>query len=448
MERTAMETLYQWIEWLSTFTEGLTALLVAVFITQTNNKQKRLFLGVTSLAIIYTVLVGILNAWQTFSYLTITVAGLYILICVIILSREKILLCLITTVLTLFFINTIDALVLYAVLMITGKSIDISKGFIYLTGPTTQRMIFLVIDKLVQLTAFLIFGKFFARLKLLKNREQYLILGLSFSAFIVMLSINSLIVTDELLKIQVAAIFSLLFILLSLFVTIAVISFNARLQKEQQERVLLDVANRYMEKNYKELQTSQSIIQRQVHDFKNHLRTLRGMLKSDFPAIEYVEELLSESYELSKQCHSGNDIIDSIINTKAIEAAEKSIRFEFAIHLSEPITLSSTDICAILANQIDNAIEACEKTISNSDRFVKIDIYQKETFLFFKVVNTAGKDPFNANHELISSKSTAEGAHGFGIKSIRETAGRYNGLLEIEYKDGVFYSTVMVSNKH
>ena len=442
-----MESLYQWIEWLATFTEGLTALLVAVFIKRKDKDTKVMLLWTAALAVVYTVFVGLLNAWQTFSYLTIALAGLYIFICVKFLSGEKILTCLNTTVITLFFINTADALILYAVLMITGHSIDISKGVIFLTGPTPQRMLFLVVDKAVQLVAFLVFGKYFKRLKLLKNKEQYLILGLSFSALLVMLAINSLILTDVLSRIQIAAIFSLLFILLSLIVTIAVISINARLQREQQERSLMEVANRYMEKNYQELRTSQTIIRRQVHDFKNHIRTLRGLLNEDTSAVEYAEALLAESYALSNQCSSGNEIIDSIINTKAIEAQEKAIRFEFFVHLEETINLSSTDICAILANQIDNALEACAKIDAAAERFVKVEIFQKETFLFFKVTNSAKNDPFDIRHELVSSKPDSAGLHGFGIKIIKEIAARYNGLLKMEYKDGVFYSTVMITNR-
>ena len=443
-----MEKLYPFIEILCTFIEGLIAMSVAVFIKKDSKKTKNVILGSVGFTALYTLLISLLNAWQSFSFLTIAVAGVFIFFVVKLLSGERILLCLNTTMLTLFFINVLDSLILYAVLMIAGRSVDISKGFIYLTGPTPTRVVFLLVDKVVQIFVFFGFGRLFAKLKLLGKRDHILTFCLSSAAFIVVMVINSLIVTDSLVKIQVAAIFSLLFIMLSLTVTMVTVSVYARLQTQRQEQALMTVANRYLEKNYRELEASQSVIRRQVHDFKNHLRTIRGLLAQQNSASEYVENLLEESLTLAGQCHSGNEVIDSIINVKALEASERQIRFEFTAVLQESLVLTSTDICAILANQIDNALEACERMDAAADRFVKVEIYQKETFVFFKVSNTAKTDPLASDGELKTTKENDDGLHGFGIRSIRETAQRYDGALKMEYKGGVFCSTVMVSNHH
>ena len=61
----------------------------------------------------------------------------------------------------------------------------------------------------------------------------------------------------------------------------------------------------------------------------------------------------------SAACHSENDIIDAIINCKAAEADRDHIEFEFNADFHLPTSLSSIDICGVLSNQIDNALEAC-----------------------------------------------------------------------------------------
>ena len=119
------------------------------------------------------------------------------------------------------------------------------------------------------------------------------------------------------------------------------------------------------------------------------------------------------------------------------------IPFEHHIVLGSPLHISSIDICAILANQIDNALVACAKIPVDKECFVKVVIWQKENFVFFKVTNTTHKNPFNDKHELISTKN---GLHGFGVKNISRTVSSYGGTLKSDYKDGKFISIAMIPN--
>ena len=205
----------------------------------------------------------------------------------------------------------------------------------------------------------------------------------------------------------------------------------------------MSMANMMLEKNYIQMKESQDIIRKQVHDFKNHIRTLNGMLEDNSNAKEYTKELLSASYQQAQYCHSGNDIIDSIINCKMNEAAENNIEFIHKIHLNSQLYISFADICAILANQIDNAIEACVKIPNDKERFVKVEIWNKESFVFFKVTNTVFQNPFDNSHNLKTTKDNSDYMHGFGIKNIQETASKYGGTLKNDYSNNCFISVVL-----
>ncbi len=81
-----------------------------------------------------------------------------------------------------------------------------------------------------------------------------------------------------------------------------------------------------------------------------------------------------------------------------------------------------------------------------SNRFVKVEIWQKEAFIFFKVTNTTARNPFNDKHELISTKDARDGLHGLGIKNILKTVSKYGGTLKNDYINGQFISIAMVPN--
>lgn len=258
--------------------------------------------------------------------------------------------------------------------------------------------------------------------------------------------LTNLVLTDSLISLQTAVIFSLFFIILTIVISIISVVISSKYQNEKREKELIALTNTLMEKNCTEIKHAQDIIRKQVHDFKNHILTIDGMLSEDSNAKKYTKELLETSYQQAQNCHSGNEIIDSIINCKMNEATNQNIEFNHKILLNTKLNISFVDICAILANQIDNALEACAKISIDKERSVKVQIWQKESFVFFKVINTVDKNPFDSLNNLKSTKDNSDTMHGLGIKNIRETAAKYDGFLKNNYIDGYFISLVMVSN--
>ena len=234
--------------------------------------------------------------------------------------------------------------------------------------------------------------------------------------------------------------------MISLITTIFAVTVKTKYEKEKREAELMEITNTMMKKNFAEMQNTHDTIRQQVHDFKNHIRTINGMLEKDTEAKAYTEQLLSVSYKQARLCNSGNSVIDSIINCKITEAELQNTQFSYNVALTSELNIASVDICAVLANQIDNALEACRKISDEKERFVKVKIFQKESFVFFKVENSCKKNPFNSKRELVSTKSDPSGLHGYGIKNIIKTAKSYNGTVKSDYSDGVFTSVAMILN--
>lgn len=438
-----MDFFYQFLELFATFVEGAIVLFVSTSLAGRKLTKNKNIIFILFATVIYMVIITLMNNWQVFSFATIAVAMIYTFVVLFFTTTGNVLYKISATIIAWFFMHATDYILSYSLIMILGKSIDISEGIPLILYPGTTRLIYILSDKLLQIVLFSAFHKLYPKLKLLSKKSVGLIFIFTLLSYIVMSILTNLIVTDSLVTIQLAVIFSLFFIVLNIVVTIVSIAISAKYQQEKREKELMTLTNTMMEKNYTEMNHSQDVIRKQVHDFKNHLRTVYGMMSDDSKAKDYIGDLLETSYKQAQYCHSGNEIIDSIINCKMNEALSNRINFEHKINLDSKLNISSVDICAILANQLDNSIEACLKT--ESKRFIKVDIWQKESLVFFKVINSAEKNPFDSHHNLFTTKND-KSMHGLGIKNIRETSEKYNGSLKNEYKDGCFISIAMVSN--
>lgn len=441
-----MNLFYLLIELFATVTEGAVVFSVSSSMSSKRYGKRKHMLLIIAATVIYTALITYLNHLNTFSFITIAVAIAFSFAVVSLLSSGSLLLKAASIMITWFFMHTLDYTLSYILIMVMGRSLDISKGVELILSLGTMRTVYLLILKTIQIVIFSVCAKLYPKLRLLDKRSLSLLLVITTFAYLIVSVLTSIIFNDSVLILQLAVIISHIFIIVSIVLSIFTVSFNARHQKSKRDIELMMMANTMMEKNFREQNNSQNIIRQQVHDFKNHIRTISGMSEVDSAVREYTDNLLAQSYEQVAMCHSGNDIIDSIINCKYADALKSGINFTHRISLSSKLNISSVDICAILANQLDNALEACEQIEDISKRYIKAEIYQKESFVFFKVINSCEKNPFDEKHELKSSKLSSSGIHGYGVKNIIETAQRNGGTVKNEYNNGEFVSVVMVLN--
>lgn len=242
-------------------------------------------------------------------------------------------------------------------------------------------------------------------------------------------------------------IISLIFILACIIVLLAVCSISTDYRAEKETNHLLSTVNTLTEKNYQMLSALQKELSKQNHDFTKHVQTIHELIKEDDTkeALRYTYMLLKIPAERAALCKSGNSVIDAIINAKITEAEQKQISFNFQVNFSIPTNIASVDICTILGNQLDNAIEACQKIADSKNRQIDVHVYQQAgSAAVFQVSNTVSEDPFLHNASLKTVKDNLNSLHGLGIQNIRETAEKYQGILENRYQNGRFISSVLL----
>ena len=125
-------------------------------------------------------------------------------------------------------------------------------------------------------------------------------------------------------------------------------------------------------------------------------------------------------------------------------AARSHIDFHYNVELSSSLSqISPIDLCAVLGNQVENALDACKKIPNSQRRFIQVSICQNKSFVVIQVINSAHRNPFTADGRLVTNKEDPE-FHGLGLKSIQDTVNKYNGYLTNSYQDHTFQSEALL----
>ncbi len=106
--------------------------------------------------------------------------------------------------------------------------------------------------------------------------------------------------------------------------------------------------------------------------------------------------------------------------------------------------IRSVDLCAILGNLLDNAIEAARQVPDRSGRTVTLTIRRIHQMLVIKVENTFAAAPIQENGGLKTTK-TGGGLHGWGLKSARTAAEKYDGTVQTSVSGEVFRAVATLS---
>lgn len=178
-----------------------------------------------------------------------------------------------------------------------------------------------------------------------------------------------------------------------------------------------------------------------AHDTKNHLNAIKA-LNDNKQIDEYLTQMTNELKIHSIMCHSGNRILDVIINKYVTECEMKNICIEFDTTKSNLNTVNDYDLVTVLGNVLDNAVAAASES---AEKCISVTIKKVNTYDSVIVVNSCDIQPNAIGKELKTVKGDVN-HHGFGMKSVMKVLKKYNGDLDWEYdkKNKRFITTVIL----
>lgn len=180
-----------------------------------------------------------------------------------------------------------------------------------------------------------------------------------------------------------------------------------------------------------------------AHDAKNHLAAIKS-LNPDPQISRYISKLSQQLAEYTRDCRSGNKLLDVMIHKYNVDCEMRGIRFEYDVKLCNLKELEDIDLVAILGNLVDNAITAAEKS---ERKTISLATAKRNSYSIIIISNSCDTPPKENSGMLATTKSDRE-FHGFGLKSVKKTLKKYEGDFEWDYDEinRIFTITVMVGD--
>ena len=177
-------------------------------------------------------------------------------------------------------------------------------------------------------------------------------------------------------------------------------------------------------------------IHRARHDLRQHRRVLQGCLDNgDYDALaDYIKNYGENVPADFTHTFCSNIAVNAVVCYYYEKAATEKIPMEISLPIPAQAALPDPELCLILGNLLENALEACMKV--KEPRFIRVNALQAtDNVLSLTVDNTCPTPPRTDQKRLLSSKH-----HGFGVgtDSVRTIARPYHGEARFEWKDGVF----------
>lgn len=179
------------------------------------------------------------------------------------------------------------------------------------------------------------------------------------------------------------------------------------------------------------------------HDYRNHIGVLKAYAASgDMEAIKaYLDELDTDLATVDTVIKTGNAMADAILNSKISLAKSRNIIVKADAHIPVALKTSDIDLCVIIGNLFDNAIEA-SMSLPEEERTIRVYMDMKNTQLYISFTNfTAASKMKKIGKRYPSTKG--EG-HGLGLVRIDDIVERYDGYLSRNSEDGAFTTEILL----
>ena len=236
----------------------------------------------------------------------------------------------------------------------------------------------------------------------------------------------------------------ILIIITDITVYVLLIQLSKKHKIEIENKLLLQ-QHAFQTESTNEIMAQYNELQKTRHDFKNTLRVIQTLNReANSQEIDnYINEYLETQNRSVRIISTDNEYVNAIINSKIAIASKENI--EITVNTISDIKCSNNiDLCNIIGNLFDNAIEACLLCESNRSIYLEISKEDENTVIFMQ--NSIRESVLDKNPNLTTTKKN-KNRHGYGTKIIQDLANKYNGFADFYEEEGLFCCNVVLSLK-
>lgn len=213
---------------------------------------------------------------------------------------------------------------------------------------------------------------------------------------------------------------------------------------QQEHKETKNLLNIQLE-HYNELSLVGQELKAMRHDLRNEHIALFGLLSENKveEALKYIEDTDNRIRNTEAVVDTGLPAIDAIVNSKIKKAAESNIQIQYKMLMDSYLHIDQIDIALLLANALDNAIEAIMRS-ADVNTIINAVVASKGSFISIMVENQTS-DVLDT--ELKTTKADKEN-HGYGIRQMKVLVEKYDGDLSVEHnKDNkTFLLNILLRN--
>ena len=190
------------------------------------------------------------------------------------------------------------------------------------------------------------------------------------------------------------------------------------------------------------------------HDIRNHIAVVKNLLQNGKleEAVSYMEDMDDMAEKMSFPCSTNNPVVDILLGNKLGIAKSMGIDVDCSLLLPYPCGIRNMDICIILSNALDNAIQAVKSldagiesyTLSDDhppapsgtcaagrpNRYIRVSGRIQGDFLMMEIENS-----FHGNSTF---------KKGTGLSNVKKVAEKYGGAMSIETQENKFVLHVLL----
>lgn len=209
------------------------------------------------------------------------------------------------------------------------------------------------------------------------------------------------------------------------------------------DKRITEYQNDLLTTHYTEVENMYRQVRGWRHDYRNHIQVLMSFAEmGDLESLkEYLQELSIDLNTVDTVIKTGNKMTDVILNSKISLAKSKGIDVRADAHVPVSLSTSGIDLCIIMGNLFDNAIEACMK-LPPEERQIRVYMDMKNTQLYISVTNTTSTQ--KQEKENGRFRSTKGSGHGYGLVRIDTIIERYQGYLSRNSEEGAFTTEILL----
>ena len=178
------------------------------------------------------------------------------------------------------------------------------------------------------------------------------------------------------------------------------------------------------------------------HDYHNHIQAMLALTDNPEQLRRYLWILNDDLTTVDTVLKTGNVMVDAILNSKLSLIKSKQIAVNAKAAVPKELKISEVDLCVIIGNLLDNAMEACLRQAEGENRFIRVYIGVLKQQLYISVTNSTGGDTRKSGRSYLSAKGSD--GHGFGLQRIDRIAEKYNGFVNRQNEPEVFATEVLL----